>query len=114
MLMALGFFSCLLLGIFIGRNTGRTALTVETVQAPPQTEITAPATQPDPFGEKLNINTATLEQLARLPGIGEVIAGRIVEFRRENGPFQSIEELTDVEGIGEKRMDELREYITVR
>ncbi len=62
---------------------------------------------------KLNINTATLEQLMELPGIGEVLAGRIVAFRDANGPFQSVDELLGVDGISDGVLEEIRPYITV-
>ncbi len=56
----------------------------------------------------LDLNTATAEELDRLPGIGKVLAGRIVQYRTENGPFQSPEELLNVEGIGEKILSNIR------
>ncbi len=60
----------------------------------------------------ININTATEEQLESLPGIGEVLAGRIIQHRREKGTFSSPEDLLDVHGIGSKRLEEIREKIT--
>ena len=62
--------------------------------------------------EKVNINTAAQEELETLPGIGEVLAQRIVEYREEHGAFTAAEDLLAVEGIGEKRLDEIRECIT--
>lgn len=62
---------------------------------------------------KLNINTATQAQLEALPGIGETIAARIITYRGSIGGFKSVEQLDNVEGIGEKRMDALRELVTV-
>lgn len=64
-----------------------------------------------PAVQKVDINTATAEELCDLPGVGEVIAERIVTFRRENGPFSSLEELLLVEGIGEKTLEEIYEYM---
>lgn len=61
----------------------------------------------------LDINTATVEELIALPGIGEVLAQNIVDFRQANGPFASIDELNAVPGIGERRLEQLRDYITV-
>ncbi|MEA2101276.1 MAG: helix-hairpin-helix domain-containing protein [Thermodesulfobacteriota bacterium] len=60
---------------------------------------------------RLNINTATVEELQMLPGIGEVTSNNIVTFRDANGPFDSADELIKVSGIGDKRLDEIRPYI---
>lgn len=61
----------------------------------------------------VNINTASLEELCTLDGIGEVIAGRIIEYREENGPFTSADELINVKGIGEKKLEDIRDRICV-
>ncbi len=62
---------------------------------------------------RVNINTATAEELdARLPGIGPVLARRIVEYREKHGPFKSPEDLQNVSGIGPKRFEQLKELIT--
>ena len=63
-------------------------------------------------GEKLDLNTATAAQLQRLPGIGEKISAAIVAWREEHGPFQKVEELLQVPGIGEKRLAEIRDLVT--
>jgi competence protein ComEA len=63
--------------------------------------------------ELVNINTATLDQLETLPGIGEVLAQRIIDYREENGPFGSVEDLLDVSGIGDATLAELKPLITV-
>lgn len=62
---------------------------------------------------KININYATQEELETLPGIGPVLAQRIIEYREEYGPFVDIEELINVEGIGEALLDRIRDLITV-
>ncbi len=63
--------------------------------------------------EKININTASLEDLQKLPKIGPKVAQRIVDFRKQNGSFKKIEELMKVKGIGEKIYAQLKDMITV-
>ena len=62
---------------------------------------------------KVNLNHATLSQLDGLPGIGPVIAERIIQFREDNGPFKRIEDLMNVAGIGEKTFLKLEDQIVV-
>ncbi len=64
-------------------------------------------------GGKININTASAEELEELNGIGKVLAERIVSFRETNGPFKSIEEIKKVSGIGEKKFEAIRDLIVV-
>ena len=61
----------------------------------------------------LNINTATLEQLDELPGLGPATAQKILDYREENGGFGSVEELAHVPGIGDMRLATLREQVRV-
>ncbi|MGE3176200.1 MAG: ComEA family DNA-binding protein [Vicinamibacterales bacterium] len=61
----------------------------------------------------VNLNTATASELEGLPGIGASTAARIVEYRQKNGPFKKIEDLMNVQGIGEKSFLKLRAQITV-
>lgn len=64
-------------------------------------------------GGLVNVNTATNAELEELPGIGEVIAQRIVEYRTANGPFASVDQLLDVSGIGDAILESIRELVTV-
>lgn len=68
----------------------------------------------DKFLEKININTANMELFCNLPGVGESLARKIIDYREENGKFKSIEDLKNVTGIGEKKFESLREYIVVK
>ena len=61
----------------------------------------------------ININTATEEELCSLPGIGEVLAGRIVQYRNDHGQFQSTDEIMDVSGIGVSKFEKIKDCITV-
>ncbi|ABB15935.1 helix-hairpin-helix domain-containing protein [Carboxydothermus hydrogenoformans] len=62
---------------------------------------------------KVNINTATAEELDELPGVGPATAAKIIEYREQNGPFATIEDLKKVKGIGDKKFETLKDYITV-
>jgi competence protein ComEA len=62
---------------------------------------------------KVNINKATVEQLTELKGIGESYAKKIVEYRDKNGPFKKIEDITAVQGIGDKLFEKIKDQITI-
>ncbi|MCX7903573.1 MAG: ComEA family DNA-binding protein [Caloramator sp.] len=63
---------------------------------------------------KININTASIEELKTLPRIGDAIAQRIIEYREKNGPFRDIKDIKNVSGIGDKMFENIKEKITVR
>lgn len=73
------------------------------------------AAKKDPSGNnsKLDINSATVQDLQRLPGIGAVLAQRVIEHRKAYGPFQTIDDLKSVKGIGPKRIEHLRAWVRV-
>jgi len=70
------------------------------------------AAKPVPAG-KVNINTASVEQLETLPGVGAKLAARIVEYRQKSGGFKSTQELMNVKGIGEKNFAKIQTYLTL-
>ena len=61
---------------------------------------------------RININTATAKELEALPGVGEVIAARIVAYREQAGPFRSVDDLIHVEGLSDRAIDKIRELVT--
>ena len=83
-------------------ETGRTVSAPEQRSAPGMLE-----------GEVLDLNTASAEELAELPGIGAELAERVAAWREENGPFETVEDLMKVSGIGEKKLEGLRDRVTV-
>jgi competence protein ComEA len=64
-------------------------------------------------GAPINVNTASATELEELPGVGEVIAQAIVDYRTQNGPFASVDDLVDVSGIGDATLANIRDLVTV-
>lgn len=98
---------CLMFACFAGGEAGYAALT-----ALPSAGSAAGAGDREQEG-RINVNTATAEELEALPGIGPVKAAAIVAWRTENGPFRYPEELSLVSGIGEKTLEGILDQITV-
>ena len=107
-----GMIAAFTVGFFVGRNTDRHEFSIQTFSLAATTTApeTTAATMPH---YPLDLNTATKELLMTLPGVGEVLAQRILDYRTVHGPFSSVEELNQVEGIGDGKLDKIREYITI-
>lgn len=100
-------FLCLLLGLYFRDRA------VLAVPFSAETGLTAPIEDVRPDPSPLNLNAASAEELTALPGIGEALAARIVEHREANGPFETVEDLTDVSGIGPAKLAALEGLVTV-
>ena len=103
-------------GFFIGRNVNHSNVELSRLPKPttaPAPSGTQPVTLPQQIMGKININTATIDQLMLLPGIGQVLAQNIIDYRNTHGNFQKTADLLLVEGIGEQRLDSIIDLITV-
>jgi len=69
--------------------------------------------QKKPPTKPIDLNTATLEQLEQLPGIGPNTAKEIIQFREKGGPFKRIEDLRAIHGISKSKLEKIRPYVTV-
>jgi len=69
--------------------------------------------KPGPAPNRLDVNTGSVSQFIQLPGIGSVLADRIVTYRASHGGFQQVDELVNVSGIGPKRLQQIRQFVTV-
>ena len=99
-----GLFLCVLLGLFLQDRRA---------QVPVETEVQVAQEEIVPDLSPLNLNRATAEELAGLPGIGAELADRVVAYREERGGFGSVEEIMEVSGIGEGKLAALEGRITV-
>ncbi len=99
-----------------GNSGGGQRIVTEKAGATVQERLTGadPSALPErSLGASVNINKAELDELASLPGIGETLAQRILDYRRQNGAFSCVEALMNVDGIGEGRFEMIRNYVTV-
>ena len=91
----------------LGLEFGTALLSAEEQSKP------APATQPQNTPAPINLNAATAADLERLPGVGAAMAARILEYRQKSGGFKKVEELMNIQGIGERNFLRLKPLVTV-
>ncbi len=96
--------------LFFLREITHSYSVVEGTPYVPETQVIIKEIVPENM--VVNINTATLEELMTLNGIGEVTAGKIIEYRETNNGFINVDELLKVEGIGEAKLEKIRSYVT--
>ena len=104
---------CVVLGTLLYRQSNAILIKDTSVIETEMIQITQITVQTDPVKDKININTASKEELMTLSGIGEVIAQRIIDYREEHGKFSAVEEIKNVTGIGEARFNNIKDQITV-
>ncbi len=124
-------FAAFIGGFYLGRSTSDRTIELSTETTAPR--ITFPSqdsTQPpentrpqdgtpsqpsfsDPTSSLIDINTATLEELDKLPGIGPSTAQKIIDYRNQFGPFQTVYDLLEVDNIGTKTLEKIIDLITV-
>lgn len=112
-------FAAFTLGFFLGQNHSPESVTlsvpVSMQTVPPETTVPETVeTAPEPtISFPIDINHAGAEEFTALPGIGDVLAQRILDYREENGSFYAVEDLLNVEGIGKKRFETILDLITI-
>lgn len=109
-------FTAFTLGFFLGRNCSSGDILVSNAQRIPQYAAESPI-EPAPTLSStiifpININSATQLELMSLPGIGEILAQRILNYRNEHGDFAATAELLNVEGIGTTKLEAILDLIT--
>lgn len=94
-------FLCFCTGLFFGRNLNRDVIVTLT-----------PNTRPATVSAPIDLNRADRNTLTTLPGIGEALANQILAYRDTHGPFTSLAELLNIDGIGPERLEALLPYLT--
>lgn len=114
--LATALFIGLVAGLFLGRNCSGDPVSVSPLPVPAETHAAAAVADPSESTESvfpIDINTADVQTLTALPGIGAVLAERIVRYREQNGPFTHVEQLKNIEDIGQTRLEAIADLITI-
>jgi competence protein ComEA len=99
----------ILMAAILGIAVSGAAASAQNKATTPKAAATVTATAAAP----VNLNTATVEQLATIPGVGPKMAERIIDYRQKNGGFKKVEDLMNVSGVGEKSFLKMKPLITV-
>lgn len=108
-------FCAFAVGFFLGRSVNNGSIQVSAIPTVSPTQETGVTTAPTEGSVQfpLDINTASVDELTALSGIGATLAQRIVDYRSEKGPFESLSDLLEVEGIGAKKLETILDDITI-
>ncbi|MBA4018344.1 MAG: hypothetical protein C0483_14355 [Pirellula sp.] len=105
----------ILVAVWWVRNGGLDGTLEEHDRPAPHESKTTSKTVPERKADfVVDVNHAEVAELVELPGVGQAIAERIVEYRKQNGPFQSVDDLREVTGIGPKTLEALRPHVRVK
>ena len=111
-------FGVFTLGYFLGMNRQESRITVSVSEEITEKPTLSIGNLPENMGERqisfpISINHAGKEDLAALPGIGDTLAQRILDYREKNGDFTSAEDILNVEGIGAKKLEQILDLIVI-
>lgn len=106
-------FTGFTIGFLVGRNTVAEPVLVS---VPPQMQTMPTLAENEAADEiefPINLNTASQDEIMALPGVGEKLTLRIMAYRRERGRFFSLEDLLQIEGISQKTLDKIRDFVYI-
>lgn len=98
--------SLLVASVFFG---GLSLMGLDRLSAAPKSEIQVESQA----AQVINVNRASLEELQAVRGIGPALAERIIQYREEHGPFKRVDDLTEIRGIGEAKLEKIKSQVTI-